>query len=524
MSILTIIFTDIIGSSTIKRSQSLGPDSTARDKAYLATVQRPHYDLIRRCNKKYRGKEVSTIGDAFYLVFSNPVEAVRCAIDIQKCLVCEPIHTPAGPLNLRIGIHTGSPQPFEDGWHGTDVDTAARIEALAKGGQILISATTYELVRNITDTNFYSLGEYTLRGIGPVAVWEVAWDSKTPQSASTGEPSGTREERIIKSLQGRLQKDFFTSGQRRGEFGQTHIPNASYLYHEQVRESHKHKAYYYLTYWGWEAMPKLLPDLVRGRRKITAAALKARFGEKRWIEVDLVGLDIPPTVMFERVVTVRHTAKAAEILLLNNDSYIPSQVAWDLINDAPYLMSYGGWKEFRLNKARPKLWASINVFRFLSKITHRMCSPDVPGDYDRFIKKAIPLLKKTERYLESHWRSQGWKYGFAPSNVNAPSALIDYAPFARNNMLLDSVYKSLHKRVTPAGRLHPRHGLHDSTPEYALSVRMAYALMLTDSLRARSSARARRLTDWVLDNYSDEHMLNTCDIAFINELIRLTGM
>jgi class 3 adenylate cyclase len=522
MSVLTIIFTDVVESSAIKRDTSLGFDSTERDKAYLDAVQAPHYKLIRGCNKKHGGEEVCTIGDAFYLVFSNPVKAIRCAIDIQKLLVRRPIQTSRGPLKIRIGLHTGCPQRYEDGWQGTDVDTAARIEALAKGGQILLSATTYELVRNMSDVSIYSVGEHTLKGIGSVAVWGVLWDSKATLPLLTDEAANTREGRILQSLRRRLGDDFFMSGQRRGEFGRTRIPNESHLYHEQVRESLKHKAYYYLTYWGWEIMPKLRPDLVKDRAKITSAALKARFGGKRWVEVDLEVFDIVPTIVSKRVVTIRHTAKSAEILLLINEPAIPSQVAWDLINNAPSLMnSDGGWREFKLQTARSKLWASVNVFRFLSKVRSGKYAPNVPGELDRFRKKATPLLRKTESYLDSHWHRQKWKFGDAPSRVNAPLVLIDYLPFSRNDALVDSVYESLHRRVTPAGRLHPKYGLHNSTSEYVLSIRIAYALMLTDSRKDRTGVRANKLFNWVLDNYSADHTLDTCDMAFLSEMISM---
>lgn len=524
MSVITIVFTDVVGSSTIKRSPSLGRDNIERDKRYIEAVQIRYFELIRRCNKKRGGQEVSTIGDAFYLVFSNPIEAVRCTIDIQKHLANEPIQTPLGPLSLRIGIHTGSPQQFENGWHGTDVDTAARIEALAEGGQILLSAATHELVRHTSDINFYRVGQCILRGIGSIIIWEVDWEGKGSQSFFSGEPVKTRKEQILISLRRRLENDFFMSGQRKGEFGRTRIPNESHLFHEQVRENLKHKAYYFLTYWGWEVMPKLLPNLVKERSKITSQALKDRFGGKRWIEVDLEGFDTAPTVMFQRVATVRHTAKAAEILLLNNESFIPSQVAWDLVNEAPHLMNTsGGWKEFNLKQARPKLWASINVFRLLSKIRARMCLSDVPGEFEQFVKRVVPLLKKTESYLESHWHRQGWKFGSAPSKVNAPLALIDLAPLVQNDLLVDSVYQALRTRITPAGRLHHKQGLHQSIPEYVLSIRMAYSLMLTDSLKNRIDPRVERLANWVLDNYSDDHTLDTCDIAFLYQLVKLCG-
>lgn len=176
-SLLTIVFTDVVESSATKRDASLGRDNRERDHAYLEKVQSPHFSLIRDCSKAHGGREVSTMGDAFYLTFEDPAEAVRCAVDIQRQLTAHHIETPRGPLRLRIGIHSGYPEWFEESYHGTDVDKAARVEAMATAQQILLSATTYELVQHMTDVKFFRKGEFVLKGLDRVVLWEVAWDS-----------------------------------------------------------------------------------------------------------------------------------------------------------------------------------------------------------------------------------------------------------------------------------------------------------------------------------------------------------
>lgn len=334
----------------------------------------------------------------------------------------------------------------------------------------------------------------------------------------------TREEQILNSLRKRLDNDFFISGPRRGEFGKTRIPDESRHYHDFVRESLKHKPHYYLTYWGWQAMPKLLPHLVGERTGLTVETLKQRFAGKRWIEVDLEDYDSGPTVPFRRVETVRHTAKAAEILLLIHESTIPSQVAWDFINKSPFLMTAeGGWKEFNIKEASSSLWASIYVFRLLSLFRDRMRDSEMPGEFDHFMEKSAALIQRTERYLESHWRQFKWKFSSLPYQVNAPSLLIEYVPFAKNDAFVEDVYKTLRNLVSPAGCLiDPNVGTHYGASEYVLSIRLAYALKLTNSLKKRNDTRAEKLADWVLEDYADEHTLDTCDIAFLNEIIGLT--
>ena len=180
-SLLTAVFTDVVESSATKRDVSLGRDSGERDRAYLEKIQKRHFSLIRDSCRAHNGREINTMGDAFFLTFEEPVAAVRCATDIQKRLAADPIETPRGPLRLRIGIHSGYLERFEDGFHGTDVDKAARVEAMATAQQILVSSTTYELTRDMTDVKFHRLGEFALKGVGHVPLWEADWNGSGPR-------------------------------------------------------------------------------------------------------------------------------------------------------------------------------------------------------------------------------------------------------------------------------------------------------------------------------------------------------
>lgn len=184
MPLLTILFTDVVESTAIKRAIPLGRDDRERDHAYLEKIQTPYFALVRQSCHSFNGKEVSTSGDAFYLAFEDPVEAVRCAAQIQQHLGASPIETPLGPLRVRIGVHSGFPEFFEGSWHGTDVDTASRVEHAASAGQILLSARTHELVRQMTDVKFHRRGEFALKGVDRITLWEADWDGKGPRKTS----------------------------------------------------------------------------------------------------------------------------------------------------------------------------------------------------------------------------------------------------------------------------------------------------------------------------------------------------
>jgi predicted ATPase/class 3 adenylate cyclase/predicted enzyme related to lactoylglutathione lyase len=177
--VVTMMFTDIVNSTAIKAG--LG------DETYFNDVLEPHNRLVRERIAAHHGRELKTIGDAFLVGFALPREAVDCAVDIQQRLAAAPILADGTPLEVRIGLHTGSPRVYRDpvsaliDLSGTDVDKAARIEALARGGQILISEETHVLVK----PQAHDWGLWELKGLGRHRVFEALWPGKAP-----GRPSG----------------------------------------------------------------------------------------------------------------------------------------------------------------------------------------------------------------------------------------------------------------------------------------------------------------------------------------------
>src|SRR5271156_786701 len=165
---LTLVFTDMVGSSAAKRAASLGADAQERDRAYLEGIQTKHLRLIRDAIADHNGKEIMTIGDSFFLTFADPVDAIRCAAAIQQRLRTHPIDTPSGPLQVRIGIHNGTPEYFENSWHGTDVDTAARAESAGTPQQIVLTDAARAGAGPMTGVNFTPLGTFALKGVGDV--------------------------------------------------------------------------------------------------------------------------------------------------------------------------------------------------------------------------------------------------------------------------------------------------------------------------------------------------------------------
>ena len=152
---ITFLFTDIEGSTRL--FQRLGGGYSE----VLAT----HARLLREALARHGGCEVGTHGDAFFIAFSDPDNAVAAAIDAQRSLLREP--WPHGsPVLVRMGLHTGTAAIVDDDYVGFDVHRAARIAAAAHGGQVVVSAETYDAVAGIVDGGtFLDLGEHVLKDL-----------------------------------------------------------------------------------------------------------------------------------------------------------------------------------------------------------------------------------------------------------------------------------------------------------------------------------------------------------------------
>lgn len=148
---VTLMFTDIEGSTQLLRR--LGPG--------YARVQEEHRRLLRETIERFDGREVDTQGDAFFIAFGSAHDAVSAAGEIHRGLAAHP--WPAGvEVRVRIGAHTGQPERRAEGYVGIDVVQAARICAVAHGGQTVVSEATRDLVVD-AGIETIDLGTYALK-------------------------------------------------------------------------------------------------------------------------------------------------------------------------------------------------------------------------------------------------------------------------------------------------------------------------------------------------------------------------
>jgi predicted ATPase len=125
---VTFLFTDIAGSTRLL--QELG------DR--YAEVLADHRRTLREEFDRFGGVEVDTQGDSFFVAFARASDALAAAAAAHEALS-------AGPVRVRIGLHTGEPMVTEEGYVGLDVHRAARIASAGHGGQILVSQATRDL-------------------------------------------------------------------------------------------------------------------------------------------------------------------------------------------------------------------------------------------------------------------------------------------------------------------------------------------------------------------------------------------
>jgi class 3 adenylate cyclase len=155
----TVVFTDLVGST--ETAVGLG------DEQWGELLTR-HHELVRRELAHHRGIEVDTAGDGFMARFDGPARAIRCA-----CAIVEGVRTELG-LDVRAGIHTGECELVGEKVAGIAVHTGARVAALARPGEVVVSSTVRDLVAG-SGIDFRDRGRAELKGVpGEWQLWSVS--------------------------------------------------------------------------------------------------------------------------------------------------------------------------------------------------------------------------------------------------------------------------------------------------------------------------------------------------------------
>jgi adenylate cyclase len=176
----TILFADIYGYSRLMRADEEGTLTDLR--AHLAELVAPVVD-------RFRGRIVKTVGDGVLVEFGSAVEAVRSAVELQRGMVERNREIPVERRQaFRIGLHLGDVIVTDGDVFGDTVNVAARLQALADPGAVVLSASVYEQVRDKFTLPFRSLGWRTLKNIDrPIHAYSLtaaALGESEPQPAA----------------------------------------------------------------------------------------------------------------------------------------------------------------------------------------------------------------------------------------------------------------------------------------------------------------------------------------------------
>jgi adenylate cyclase len=168
-----ILHADVVGFSRL-----MGEDEAGTHRA-LGELRGAVDPLI----STHGGRIVGTAGDSLLADFSSVVDALNCAIEMQRASrgVNDPL-PPERRLELRIGVNLGDVIIDGDDIFGDGVNIAARLEALAQPGTVCISQTVYDQVRNKLDLDYRPLGSHRVKNIAePVRAYAVGAAAATPR-------------------------------------------------------------------------------------------------------------------------------------------------------------------------------------------------------------------------------------------------------------------------------------------------------------------------------------------------------
>jgi TolB-like protein/class 3 adenylate cyclase len=163
--------TAILAADVAGYSRLMGADEEGTHERLQAHIR----ELVNPKIAEHRGRIVKNTGDGFLAEFPSVVDAVRCAVELQRGMIDrEPEVPEERRIEFRVGINLGDVIAEEHDIFGDGVNVAARLEALAEPGGICVSRMVRDNVRDKLDCAFEDLGDQPVKNIArPVRVYRV---------------------------------------------------------------------------------------------------------------------------------------------------------------------------------------------------------------------------------------------------------------------------------------------------------------------------------------------------------------
>jgi adenylate cyclase len=185
------------------------------EEGTLAALKAVRRELVDPKITEHRGRIVKTTGDGLLVEFASVVDAVRCAVELQRAMALRNDGIPKERcIEFRIGINLGDIIIDEHDIYGDGVNVAARLEALAAPGGICVSRVVRDQVRDKVDFSFEDLGEQQVKNITrPVRVYRIPLAETAHTKASLPLPDKPSLAVLpFQNMTGDAEQDYFVDG------------------------------------------------------------------------------------------------------------------------------------------------------------------------------------------------------------------------------------------------------------------------------------------------------------------------
>jgi adenylate cyclase len=186
----------ILAADVVGYSRLMGAD----EEGTLSILRAHRREVFDPKIAEYRGRIVKTTGDGLLVEYASAVDAIRCALEVQRGLKARNASTPSEQrLEFRIGINVGDVIVEEGDIFGDGVNIAARLEGVANPGSVVVSANARDVAINRIKAEFLDLGELSLKNIErPVRAFQVTFET----SDGTGDVSAAQRPHLDTPTEG----------------------------------------------------------------------------------------------------------------------------------------------------------------------------------------------------------------------------------------------------------------------------------------------------------------------------------